>query len=68
MKEKMQHEIRKTTELPGGASLTVTVASPAPIDERDYLILQPGAAVEMGKCLAGLANAFRPPDWKEISL
>jgi hypothetical protein len=63
-----QHEIRKTAELPGGASITVTVASPAPIDPRDYLIFRPGAAVEMGKFLVGLANAFRPPNSEEIIL
>jgi hypothetical protein len=63
-----QYETKKQMTLPGGGKVTVTVKSPTPIDERDYLILKPQAATEMSSCLVEIANALRAPNTPEIKL
>lgn len=65
---KHEFQIKKKIDLPGGGSITVTVSSPSPIKEEDYLILKPQAAQNMAECLVSMANAMRPPDSKEISI
>lgn len=64
----LPYEVSKTVDLPGGGSVTVTVQSAEPIDEREYLILRPQAATEMSHCLVSMANALRSPDTPEIEL
>jgi hypothetical protein len=66
--EKLPYSISQKTDLPGGGSITVTVASGVPIVEADYIILRPGAAAELAECLSGLANALHPPDSKKSSV
>jgi hypothetical protein len=58
---KHEYEIKKTVDLPTGGSITVTVSSPEPIQEKDFPILQAGAAIQMGASLISLANTLRPP-------
>jgi hypothetical protein len=64
----LSYETKRRVELPGGGTVTVTVQSSDPIDEREYLILQPQAATEMSYCLVSMANALRSPDSPEIEL
>lgn len=64
----LAHEVKRQIEFPAGGTVTVTVRSSDPIDEKDYLILQPQAAIEMSYCLANMANALRPPDCPEVLL
>jgi hypothetical protein len=61
-------EVSKKVGLPGGGTVTVTIQSSGPINESDYLILQPQAATEMSYCLASMANALKPPESPEIVL
>jgi hypothetical protein len=58
--EKYKYEIKRKIEMPNGGSITVTVSQPDPINEADYLILKPQAAIEMANCLMDLAKAFKP--------
>jgi hypothetical protein len=62
---KYEYEIKREIALPNGGKVTVTVSSPEPMDEKDYLILRPQAAIEMAACLADLADAMRPGKVKE---
>jgi hypothetical protein len=64
----LRYEVKKKVDLPGGGAVTVTVQSSDPIDEREFLILQPQAAAEMSSCLVSMANALRSPDTPEIKL
>jgi len=64
----LPYEVKRKVDLPGGGSVTVTVQSSDPINERQYMILQPKAATEMSRCLVSMANALRPPDSAEIEL
>ena len=57
---KYEYEIKREIALPNGGKVTVTISSPEPMDEKDYMILQPQAAIEMASCLADLADAMRP--------
>jgi hypothetical protein len=59
---KYEYEIKREIALPKGGKVTVIVSSPEPMDEKDYLILRPQAAIEMAACLADLADAMRPAD------
>lgn len=68
MERKLPYKVSRKTDLAGGGSVTVTVASSAPIDEADYMILRPDAATEVGRCLVSMANALRPPDTPEVKL
>jgi hypothetical protein len=61
-------EVKRKIDLPGGGTVTVTVQSSDPIDEREYLILRSQPATEMSYCLVSMANALRPPDSPEIEL
>jgi hypothetical protein len=64
---KYEYEVVRKVDLPGGGAMTVTVSSPSPIDEADYLILRDDTAIAMGECLVDLANAMRPPDSPAIA-
>jgi hypothetical protein len=64
----LSYEVSRKVNLPGGGTVTVTIKSSEPIDEKVYLILQPQAAIEMSNCLASMANALRPPDTPEVRL
>lgn len=64
----MHYQVKKAIDLPGGGTVTVTVSSPEPINERDYMILRPQTATEMSNCLVSLANALRMPGTAEITL
>jgi hypothetical protein len=64
----LPYEAKRKVDLPGGGTVTVTVRSSDPIDEREYIILQPQAASEMSNCLVSMANALRPLDSPKIEL
>jgi hypothetical protein len=64
----LSYEVKRKVNLPGGGTVTVTVQASDPIDEREYLILQPQAATEMSYCLLSMANALRSPNSPEIDL
>jgi hypothetical protein len=62
----MNHELTRRLPTPSGGSVTVTIRSEAPINEADYLILQPTAAIEAAVVLESLGNALRPPGTPKI--
>jgi hypothetical protein len=64
----LSYEVSKKVDFPGGGTVTVTIKSSGPINEKDYLVLQPQAATEMSYCLASIANALRPPGTLEVRL
>jgi hypothetical protein len=63
-----KYKVQRTTPLPSGGSVTVTVSQPDPIDERDYLFFRPTAAIEIARCFVDLANGMRRHGSKEIVL
>jgi hypothetical protein len=64
----LQYQLSKKVDIGGGATVTVTVTSSEPIDERDHFIFQPEAATEMSHCLVSMANALRPAGSSRIDL
>ena len=56
----MKFETKRKIDMPQGGTVTVTVRSDNPINEQDYRILQPQAALALADWALGFAEALKP--------
>jgi hypothetical protein len=63
----MKYEAKRIFNLPQGGRVAITVGSDEPINEQDYRILQPQAALAMADWAIGFAEALKPSGAKAES-